>query len=46
MFVKVATSGPRRCVQLVESFRDGVGRVKKRTRATLGRLEQLGGELD
>ena len=46
MFVKVTTSGPRRYVQLVESFRDDAGRVKKRTVATLGRLDQLGGELD
>ena len=44
--MKVTTSGPRRYVQLVESFRDDAGRVKKRTVATLGRLDQLGGELD
>jgi len=46
MYVKVTTSGPRRYVQLVESFRDGDGRVKKRTVATLGRVDQLSGELD
>jgi len=46
MFVKITTSGSRRYVQLVESYRDDAGRVKKRTVATLGRLEQLGGELD
>jgi transposase len=46
MFVKVTTSGPRRYVQLVESYRDGEGRVKKRTVATLGRADQLAGELD
>ena len=46
MFVKVTASGPRRYVQLVESYRDELGRVKKRTVATLGRLEQVGGELD
>ena len=46
MFVKVTTSGPRRYVQLVESFRDEAGRVKKRTVATLGRLDQIGDELD
>lgn len=45
MFVKVTTSGPRRYVQLVESYRDDAGRVKKRTVATLGRLDQLTGEL-
>ena len=46
MFVKVTTSGPRRYVQLVESYRDDAGRVKKRTVATLGRLDQVSGELD
>lgn len=46
MFVKITTSGPRRYIQLVESYRDEAGRVKKRTVATLGRLDQLGGELD
>ena len=46
MFVKVTTSGPRRYVQLVESFRDEAGLVKKRAVATLGRLDQLGAELD
>ena len=46
MFVKVTTSGPRRYVQLVESYRDEAGRVKKRTVATLGRVDQLSGELD
>jgi transposase len=46
MFVKVTTSGPRRYVQLVESYRDEAGRVKKRTVATLGRLDQLASELD
>jgi transposase len=46
MFVKITTSGARRYIQLVESYRDEAGRVKKRTVATLGRLDQLGGELD
>jgi transposase len=46
MFVKITTSGPRRYIQLVESYRDAAGRVKKRTVATLGRLDQIGGELD
>ncbi len=46
MYVKVTTSGPRRYVQLIESFRDDDGRVKKRTVATLGRADQLSGELD
>lgn len=46
MFVKITTSGKRRYVQLVESYRDDAGRVKKRTIANLGRLDQLDGELD
>jgi transposase len=46
MYVKVTTSGPRRYVQLIESYRDDAGRVKKRTVATLGRADQLSGELD
>ena len=46
MHVKVTTSGPRQYVQLVESYRDENGRVKKRTVATLGRLDQIDGDLD
>ena len=46
MYVKVTASGPRRYVQLIESFRDDSGCVKKRTVATLGRADQLSGELD
>lgn len=46
MFVKITTSGGRRYVQLAESYRDDAGRVKERTVATLGRLDQVGGELD
>ena len=46
MYVKVTTSGSRQYVQLVESFRDKAGKVKKRTVATLGRLDQIAGDLD
>ena len=46
MFVKLTNSGGRRYVQLVESYRDDQGRVKKRTVATLGRHDQLSGELE
>ncbi|MFN7834625.1 MAG: IS1634 family transposase [Burkholderiaceae bacterium] len=46
MFVKVTTSGGRRYVQLVESYRDDQGRVKKRTVATLGRYEQCASGLN
>lgn len=46
MFIKVTTSGPRRYVQLVEAYRDGEGRPKQRTIATLGRLDQINSELE
>ena len=41
MHVKITTSGSRRYVQLVESYRDDAGKVQKRTVATLGRLDQV-----
>ncbi len=46
MFIKVTHSGPRRYVQLVEAYRDDAGRPRQRTVATLGRLDQLGTELE
>ena len=46
MHVKITASGPRRYVQLVESFRDDQGRIRKRTVATLGRLDQVRDSLD
>lgn len=46
MFVRSPPPIARRYVQLVESYRDDAGRVKKRTVATLGRLGQVSGELD
>ena len=46
MHVKITSSGPRQYVQLVESYRDHGGLVKKRTVANLGRLDQIGGDLD
>ena len=46
MFIKVTHSGPRRYVQLVEAYRDDTGRPRQRTVATLGRLDQLGTELE
>lgn len=45
MYVKITTSGGRRDIQCVESYRDDAGWVKKRTVAMLGRLDQLDGEL-
>jgi len=41
MFIKLTRSGPRRYLQLAESYRDENGRVKQRTIASLGRLEQI-----
>ena len=46
MYIKVTRSGPRRYVQLVEAYRDGDGNPRQRTVATLGRLDQMGGELE
>jgi hypothetical protein len=46
MFVKITQSGSRRYVQLVEAFRDAEGRPRQKTIATLGRLDQIDGELD
>jgi len=46
VFIKVTSSGPRRYVQLVEAFRDDLGRPKQRTVATLGRLDQLNSGLE
>jgi hypothetical protein len=43
--IKVTTSGGRRHAQLVESFRNEVGRPRQRTLATLGRLAH-GGDVD
>ena len=46
MYIKVTRSGPRRYVQLVEAYRDDAGQPRQRTVATLGRLDQMGGELE
>ena len=46
MFVKVTSSGSRRYLQLVEAYRDDLGKPKQRTVATLGRLDLLDGQLD
>lgn len=46
MFVKVTRSGPRRYLQLVEAYRNDAGKVRHRTVASLGRLEQVEGQLD
>lgn len=46
MFLKITRSGPRQYLQLVEAFRDASGKVRHRTVASLGRLEQVQGQLD
>jgi len=46
MFVKITRSGPRKYLQLVEAYRDDSGKAKHRTLATLGRLDQVAGDLD
>lgn len=46
MCVKVTASGPRRYLQLVEAYRDEYGKPKQRTVATLGRPDQIDGQLD
>ena len=46
MFLKITRSGPRQYLQLVEAFRDDAGKSKHRTLVTLGRLDQITGNLD
>jgi len=46
MFIKLTKSGPRRYLQLAESYRDENGRVKQRTIASLGRLEKIDAHFD
>ena len=46
MFIKVTTSGGHRYARLVESFRNEDGQPRQRTVATLGRIDERGGQLD
>ena len=46
MFTKLTKSGGHTYVQLVESFRDENGRPRQRTVSTLGRLDEVGGQVD
>lgn len=46
MFVKLTRSGSRTYAQLAESFRDETGRPRQRTLATLGRVDENGGQVD
>jgi transposase len=46
MFIKLTRAGGRTYAQLVESFRDDSGRPRQRTLATLGRIDESGGQVD
>jgi transposase len=46
MFTKLTKSGGHTYVQLVESFRDEHSRPRQRTVCTLGRLDEVGGQVD
>lgn len=46
MFIKLTRSGGRTYAQLAESFRDEHGRPRQRTLATLGRIDENGGQVD
>ena len=46
MFTKLTKSGGRTYVQLVESYRDEFSRPRQRTVCTLGRLDEVGGQVD
>lgn len=46
MFTKLTKSGGHTYVQLVESFRDEFSRPRQRTVCTLGRLDEVGGQVD
>ena len=46
MFIKLTRSGGRSYAQLVESFRDELSRPRQRTLATLGRIDEVGGQVD
>ena len=46
MFIKVTSCGGHRYARLVESFRNENGQPRQRTVATLGRVDEHGGQLD
>jgi transposase len=46
VFIKLTRSGGRTYAQLVESYRDEQGRPRQRTLATLGRIDESGGQVD
>ena len=46
MFIKLTRASGHTYAQLVESFRDEQGRPRQRTLATLGRIDETGGQVD
>jgi hypothetical protein len=46
MFIKLTRSGGHTYAQLVESFRDEYGKPRQRTVATIGRVDETGGQVD
>jgi transposase len=46
MFIKLTRSGGHTYAQLVESFRDEHGKPRQRTVATIGRVDESGGQVD
>ena len=46
MFIKLTTARGHQYVQLVESYRNEEGKARQRTIATLGRLDDAGGQVD
>lgn len=46
MFIKITHSGGHRYARLVQSFRNADGQPRQRTIATLGRVDECGGQLD
>jgi hypothetical protein len=46
VFIKLTRAGGRTYAQLAESYRDEAGRPRQRTLATLGRVDEAGGQLD
>ena len=46
MFIKLTKASGRTYAQLVESFRDELGRPRQRTLATLGRIDETDGQVD
>jgi hypothetical protein len=46
MFLKPTKSGGHTYLQLVESYRNEAGQPRRRTVASLGRLDEVGGGVD